>query len=281
MTDSRLLAANARFAASELQGQVDAPHFIEGDMCRIVTDLADLRCDPAQTGLDRQLVHGDRFRVLERINGQAFGQSDRGGYVGYVPDYALGLWIDPTDQVQVRATFAFDRPDFKAPKPIVLTYGARIHAQGTEGRFTRTLDGHYIPSHHLAPLSDPPIDPVSEAEKLLGTPYLWGGNSSAGIDCSGLVQAAFIACGLDCPGDSDLQQDMFGTEFGEGIPLMRGDLLFWKGHVAMVVDEHRLIHANAFHMAVEFEDVAQAIARIAAQGDGHITARKRVTLPLG
>ncbi|MGB1209466.1 MAG: C40 family peptidase, partial [Paracoccaceae bacterium] len=148
----------------------------------------------------------------------------------------------------------------------------------TEGRFAQTSLGH-IPTQHLAPLPHAFPDPAAVAELFLGTPYLWGGNSRWGIDCSGLVQAAFLACGIPCPGDSDQQQAALGPRLPPQTPKQRGDLLFWRGHVAWVVDAQTLLHANAHHMAVAHEPIETAILRIAAQGDGPMTAHIRPEVP--
>jgi cell wall-associated NlpC family hydrolase len=132
-----------------------------------------------------------------------------------------------------------------------------------------------VPKPHLRPISHPFRDPVTVAQLFFGTPYLWGGNSAFGIDCSGLVQAALLACGIACPGDSDLQAAL-GNTVPDDAPMLRGDLIFWKGHVAMVVDDQTLIHANAHHMAVAYEPIDAAIARIKAQGGGTVTGRRRL-----
>lgn len=276
MSDRRITPANPKYAAIELKGQVEADHFVEGEICRISRPVVDLRCDVTGVGLDRQLLFGDRFRVLECFGEWAFGQADRGKYVGHVARSALGAWSAPNAIVQTRATLAFSEPDFKTPNPVHLSLGSRVDIVGTEGRFKRSREGFYIPLDHLRPLDRPEADPVAVAQRLLGTPYLWGGNSDRGIDCSGLVQVALMACGIECPGDSDLQMAALGENLPEGALPQRGDLLFWKGHVALVVDENRMIHANAGHMAVVYESISEGRARILAQGDGPLLAHKRL-----
>lgn len=156
-------------------------------------------------------------------------------------------------------------------------HGRDASAAGTSGNFTETSIG-FVPSQHLAPLADRAPDPVAVAEALVGTPYLWGGNSSFGIDCSGLVQIALRACGADCPGDSDLQEAVFASLAAPDYR-RRGDLLFWKGHVGWIAGPDLLLHANAYHMAVAYEDLDTAIRRITAQGDGPVTSHVRPNTP--
>ncbi len=137
----------------------------------------------------------------------------------------------------------------------------------------------FVPAQHLRPLDEPDSDPAAVAQRFTGTPYHWGGNSGFGIDCSGLVQAACLACGVACPGDSDQQEARLGQPLPGGTQPERNDLLFWKGHVALVVSDSALIHANAHHMAVTCEDIDTALARIEKQGDGLVTSHKRLTMP--
>ncbi|MEM9496375.1 MAG: NlpC/P60 family protein [Pseudomonadota bacterium] len=276
MSDRRLLASNGTYAADELRGSVEAEYFVKGEACRIAVPVADLRCDPGLGRLDRQLLYGDRFRVLQRVDGYAFGQSDRGGYVGYVAEAALADWVAPNSRVFARATLGFGAPDLKSPEPLRLPMGARVSVVQHEDVWARTVCGLHISMAHLAPQGDQAGDLVAEAEKLLGAPYLWGGNSDLGLDCSGLVQIACLACGIDCPGDSDQQLDALGVPLATRTQLRRGDLVFWRGHVAWVADAATLLHANAYHMAVAYEPIERAVARIEAQGDGPVIARKRL-----
>jgi cell wall-associated NlpC family hydrolase len=161
----------------------------------------------------------------------------------------------------------------QAPEIAALSFGARLTVLAEAGRFAETPEG-FVPLVHLLPADSVMTDPVAVAEMFLGTPYLWGGNSRAGIDCSGLVQAALLACAIPCPGDSDLQARTVGTELAPDAPSHRGDLIFWKGHVAMVADSHRLIHANGHAMATVHEPMAAALDRIAATGTPVLTRRR-------
>ena len=259
MSDPRLTPANGRVAARELEGRVDAARFVDGEPARIVVPVADLFCAGDGSGqLDRQLLFGDSFRVLERRGGRAFGLSDRGGYVGYVAEDALGAWYEPTHRVAARSTLGFAAPDIKHPAPLRLSLGARVKVVEEIDSFVRTQDNLFIPRAHLVAGDEP--DTIAVAERLIGAPYLWGGNSADGIDCSGLVQAALLACGIPCPGDSDQQRESFPAVRRP----RRGDLIFWQGHVAMCVTSRTVIHANAHHMAVTVEPRAACVARIKA-----------------
>ena len=221
------------------------------------------------------MLRGQGFQVLEVLDGWAFGFDVVDGYVGYLPEGALADAPAPTHRVGVRSCTIYAAPDIKAADIGWLSFFAEVTVCGEEAGFFALECGGYISARHLVPLSWVAEDPVAVAEMFLGTPYLWGGDTAQGID-SGLVQVAFHAAGRNCARDADMQQAGLGTEFGDNVPLQRGDLLFWKGHVALVADAKTLIHANAGYMATVHEPVQAAIERIAAQGDGEVTARKRV-----
>lgn len=274
MSDRRTTPANGRVAHVSLRGKVDAVRHVEGEWARVGAPLADLLARP-DGPRDRQLPRGERFLVLERGDRFAFGQAGRDGYCGHVALEALVPDHPVTHRVAAPATHLYATASIKRREAGALTFGAGLWIVGTEGRFAVTADGSCVPAVHLLPEGQAFADPVAVAEMFLGTPYLWGGNSRGGIDCSGLVQAALLACGVPCPGDSDLQWQSVGRLLPPGAPLERGDLLFWTGHVAMVSGPDRMIHANGFRMAVTSEGIAEGLARIRAQeGDVWLGARR-------
>ncbi len=275
MTDRRLTPANARVAAIELQDVVDAPKFVEGDMFSIVASVSDLRATP-DGKRDRQLQFGEAFRVLETREGWSFGQAVQSGYVGYIRQDDLGPANTPTHFVSARATHLYPEANFKAEEICSLGFGARVEIIARDDRFATLKSGEYVPHKMLTPMSDLIDDPVVIAEMFLGVSYLWGGNSIHGIDCSGLVQMGLQLSGHACPGDADMQERTVGTLIGDNVQPQRGDLYFWAGHVGILKDENTLIHANVHHMAVAEEPLNQAIERIAVQGFGGVTSRRRL-----
>jgi cell wall-associated NlpC family hydrolase len=264
--DQRITPHSGRVAHVSLQGRVQAEAFVAGDALRIVVPLVDL-CDGPGGTRDRQLLLGDAFLVIERRGGWVFGQSDRGGYCGWVPEGAVGLADAPTHWVHALATHVYAEPRVQGRDCMALSMGARVCVMGVHGAWAETPLG-YVPAMHVRALGDWEADPVAVAERFLGVPYLWGGNSAAGLDCSGLVQAAWLACGRNCPGDSD-QQRAVGRDFRGRA--RRGDLIFWQGHVAIVTGPDRIIHANGHTMDVAYEGLTAAIARIGTD----VLARRR------
>ncbi|MCK0140894.1 C40 family peptidase [Aliiroseovarius sp. F20344] len=283
MMDRRLTPANENVAHESLRGKVNAQRFTEGTLKQVVGDSFLL--DAPSGNRDRQVLSGDQFNILDGDDHMVFGQSLKDGYVGYLEAWGLGDPQTLTHRVTHRTTHMYPEPNFKSPHNSVFHMNSQVQVVATEGKWAEvklpktpmSAPKHgYIPMPHLCPIDEYSSDPVTIAEQFLDTPYVWAGNSGFGIDCSGLVQAALLACGIGCPADSDLQEAALGQEIPEGAPLQRGDLLFWKGHVAMVVDDTRMIHANAHDMSVVYEDMASAITRIEAQGDGPVTSRKRL-----
>lgn len=275
MTDPRTTPSNGRVAHASLKGIVEAERYTEGRMMMVQQPIANLTETPRGSRTS-QLVFGERFLVLDSEDGFAFGQSEKDGYVGYVLSGALTGAEDATHWVISPATHLYPRADLKAAPDVCLYFGSRIRVTGEKNGYKRIHTGHFMPAQHLMPIKARYADPVGIGDLFLGTPYLWGGTSRWGIDCSGLVQTCLLACGIPCPRDSDQQQAELGDEIAEGTPLKRGDLVFWKGHVGMMASETMLLHANAHHMSVAYEPLAEAVARIEDKEFGPITARKRL-----
>jgi cell wall-associated NlpC family hydrolase len=266
--DPRLNDCRPDLAAAALRGKVEAPRFVEGALYEVVHGQAPLRRSPAHDApLDTEALYGERVTVYEIDDeGWAWGQLASDNYVGYLPAAALvKVGTAPTHKVTALRTHAFPGPDIKLPPFFALPFGAQVPIVREDRSFAVTAAGRYLPPSHLALLSAKEPDFVAVAERFLGTPYLWGGKTSLGIDCSGLVQVSLQAAGIACPRDTYMQEAVFAAS----VPLSelrRGDLIFWKGHVAIARDAQTIIHANAHHMAVAIEKAADAIARIKAGG---------------
>lgn len=272
MPDPRLTLARDGIAARSLEGIVPASRYVDTTLHQTLVSSASLRRAPSRAAeqLD-QLLFGELFEVLDEADGWAFGQAMRDGYVGYVEVSALGRQgAAPTHTVRALRTYAFSAPSIKAAPTGLYSMNAVIAAEGQEGRFVKTAGGWFV-QEHLAPADHAETDYVAVAERFVGTPYQWGGRESLGLDCSGLVQQAFYASGRVCLRDSDQQAAM-----GEPVEtLRRGDLVFWRGHVAIMINQTDIIHANGWHMAVVIEPLAEAIARISRLGGGEPTAFRR------
>jgi cell wall-associated NlpC family hydrolase len=275
LLDPRLTLARGGIAARSLEGLVPAERYVDTTLRQTRVPAAALRRSPSADAeqLD-QLLFGEVFEVLDEAGGCAFGQARRDGYVGYVASDALGApGPKPTHTVRALRTYGFSAPSIKAVPIGLYSMNAPLADEGREGRFVKTAGGWFV-EEHLAPVGEDASDYVAIAERFVGTPYQWGGRESLGLDCSGLVQQALYAGGLACPRDSDQQ-----AELGEPISadaLQRGDLVFWRGHVAMLTNPTEIVHANSFHMAVVIEPLAEAVARTISRGGGEPTGYRRI-----
>jgi cell wall-associated NlpC family hydrolase len=275
--DKRTNPFRPDLAASHLRGEVEADHYADGTFYEVIDPIADLRRLPSpDAALDTQALLGERVTIYEITEeGWAWGQLDTDKYVGWLPANALATpGAAPTHKVIVPRTLCFPGPNIKLPPIAALPLGATLAVARQVEPFSVTHNGWHVPAGHIAPLSATYRDPVAVAEMLLGAPYLWGGKSSLGIDCSGLVQLSLHAAGIACPRDSDMQEAALGQPIALE-EIGRGDLVFWKGHVAIARDARTLVHANAFHMMVATEPTADAVARIAAAGH-KVSAVKRL-----
>lgn len=276
-SDPRMTPANERVAHTSLRGEVRSGRFLDGKILHVQQPIANLSSEPGGPRTS-QLVFGEAFCMLEEVDGHAFGRCERDGYVGWVARAALSDGPGPTHWVVAPATHLYPQPNIKSEAQIALFFGSGLHVTGEKGSFLQVATGHFVPKQHVMPLKARYDDPLGVADLFLGTPYLWGGTSRWGIDCSGLVQIALLACGVACPRDSDQQAEAVGEDLLEAEPLRRGDLVFWTGHVGFMSDSRTLLHANVHHMSVAYEPLKDAAARIASAGDGHITRRKRVKI---
>jgi cell wall-associated NlpC family hydrolase len=275
--DPRLTPARADLAAKALEGKVTAARYVEGRVYEVIDPQAPLRGEPTpDAALATEALKGERATIYDtNAEGWAWGQLAGDGYVGWLPANALApAGPAPTHKVTALRTLAFPGPSIKLPPVEALPLGARVVVTRTHDRMAVTKTGSYIPAAHLGALDHYERDFVAVAERFLGVPYLWGGKTVLGLDCSGLVQVALTACGVSCPRDSDMQEQALGAAVDLDHP-QRGDLVFWQGHVAIARDSGTLIHANAFHMAVAIEPIAAALARIRAAGS-EVTGVRRL-----
>ena len=278
--DPRTYPYRADIAADFLRGTVSAPRYVRGEPRRVVRAATPLWARPdAQESWASEVLYGALVRVYEEKDGWAWVQVVRDAYVGYVRADALAPDEElPTHRVDVPGTFLYAAPDAKAQTCLHLSMTALVRVVETGPSFARLADGSFVPVRHIIEVDKFAPDFAAVAEQFVGTPYVWGGKTRLGLDCSGLVQVAMHAAGLHCPRDSDMQLAELGTQVDVRADLgglQRGDLVFWKGHVGIMTDASTLLHANAHHMAVTAEPLRSAVDRIARSG-ASIAAIKRI-----
>jgi cell wall-associated NlpC family hydrolase len=274
MIDRRLFAANERVAHQSLEGKLERVAFVKGTRRCVIAPVADLLAEP-NGAIDRQLRFGEVFEVLEDHQGFAFGRTLMDGYVGYIHSAMLGPEHKNTHRVKSFGAHLYPEPNLKSRPIMALPFGGLIASRRVNGDFLETPNG-YVFERQLEPAETIHADYIRQAENFLRVPYLWGGNSNWGIDCSGLVQMVLNLADIPCPPDSDMQEDEVGTKLDVTARLKRGDIVFWKGHVGLMQSATQIIHANAFHMSVTSENLIAVLKRIETAGGGRMTSSKRI-----
>ena len=279
LPDPRRHAYRASLAAESLRGRVEAPRYVEGVRRQVEASSLPLRREPRFDAiLDSEALFGETLTLFDESEGWAWVQLARDGYVGYLPSEGLTSAVTtPTHRVAALRTYVYASPDIKTPPLALLSLNALLSGAGEEGRFLALQSGGFVIAEHVRKLDEPSRDFVDVALGFRGTPYLWGGRTSLGVDCSGLVQLAGEAAGLSCPRDADMQANEVGRQLDWQGPdaLARGDLVFWDGHVGIMTGAQDLVHASAYQMMVVEEPLAEARARIASSKGGEITGVRR------
>jgi hypothetical protein len=272
MADKRVTPARPDLAAAHLKGVVDAPRYTEGEKFSVCIGRASLRVRPSDDAAqDSELLFGEIFTVYDSEQGWAWGQAANDLYVGYVRQGGLTEPFKTGTRVSALMAPAFSAADLKTPVKDFLPLNAMVPVLGGEGDYVNVGQG-FVHRQHLG--AETQKDFVAIAQRFLGAPYVWGGKTVAGLDCSGLIQTALQAVGKAAPRDTDMMEKTLGERVAVS-DVRRGDLVFWKGHMGVMLDESRLLHANAFHMAVAIEPLAEAVARIEKIA-GPVTSIKRL-----
>ena len=277
--DPRTTLARPDLAASHLREQIEADHYSDGQTFRVLKSVTPLFAEPRSDGaIQTELLFGETVTVLEQSSeGWSWGQSTCDSYVGYLlSDHLAPFLAPPTHRLSVLRSFVYPTPSIKHLPLDAFSFGTKVRIEGQTDRFSHLHGGGFVITDHLTPLDQKTDDPAAFASLFLHSPYLWGGRSSLGLDCSALVQLSLQACGLACPRDSDMQERETGDRLEPNEPLQRNDLIFWKGHVGLMLDATTLLHASGHQMLVVQEPLETARIRIRTITGQDITSRKRV-----
>ncbi len=279
--DPRLNAYRTDLADARLEGQVKAARFVTGEPACVATGTASLREAPVEEARQgSELLYGEAVTVFERKGGWAWVRNGTDGYVGYLREDTLAPaeGTPPTHRVTGLRSYLFDTPDLKTRPRAILHMTSRVAVTDRHEGWARVAHGGWLWAAHLTPLREVERDPVAVARRFMGAPYAWGGRSTTGLDCSALVQLALAACGIDCPRDSDMQEGSVGETVASPEQARPGDLLYWPGHVAFLLEGDRILHANGHHMAVAEEPHADFRTRNMAK-IGDVRTVRRIPTP--
>lgn len=275
MADNRITPARPDLAAVQLKGKVEAANFVAGTRQQVARGRTALHAAPDSHSMRQsELLFGEIFTVYEEKDGWSWGQAQNDSYVGYLHTACLDACTLADSRVTALATPLLPSCDVKSVLYDMLPLGAVVKVEARNNGFAHLAGGGFVFEGHLAPLGYRAPDFVAVAERFRGVPYVWGGKTAAGLDCSGLIQTSLQAAGISAPRDTDMMEKALGLPVEQN-QIQRGDLVFWKGHMGVMLDEKRLLHANSFHMEVFEEALDQAIARI-AKAAGPVTSIKRL-----
>ena len=267
--DPRVNAFRPNLADLSLKAFVQADDYVEPAIHQCILGVVPVYKEPNdKTPRVTEIRYGEFVDVFEeREDGYIWLQNRNDRYVGYIRgEGALNVSIAALmNRVCALHSFVYAEPDIKSPVIDRLTLGSFVSLDGEVGDFYPMASGGYIFKKHVAPTDEAQTqDYVFTAGQLLNVPYLWGGRTTLGIDCSGLVQLALDMAGIDCPRDSDQQRELFGHPLPchwRDIVWKRGDLVFFKDHVGIMTGHEHMIHANAHAMQVTVEPLRDVVAR--------------------
>lgn len=270
LPDPNVNAYRPDLASTRLTGKVKARRYVDGERRQARHGTVPLRQAPAADARQvSELLFGEAFVVLEDKDGWAWGQCEDDDYVGYVESEALRAEpLQPTHRIGALRAHVFSDPDLKSPPLHCVSHGSLVTVTERSGRYAGLAEGGWVHEAALAETDTVEPDFVATALRYLGVPYLWGGRSALGLDCSGLVQVALNRAGIACPRDCYMQVDGVGEGVPPDGPYRRGDLVVFSGHCGLMVDDGAIIHANATAMCVSVDPLTAVAEIVKGQSDG-------------